>query len=84
MMQVSALQARQKSKDIGVEGLRRQILDYQVNISCYNFDKNMLNLIYASAFHFLFTFDYINYRFYFLCTLNALKMINSDVYLLCW
>ncbi|XP_013873072.1 centrosomal protein of 290 kDa [Austrofundulus limnaeus] len=29
MTQVSALQARQKSKEIEVEGLRRQILDYQ-------------------------------------------------------
>lgn len=37
MAQVSALQARQKSKDIEVECLRRQILDYQVNISCWNF-----------------------------------------------
>lgn len=30
MTQVSALQARQKSKDKEVEALRRQILDYQV------------------------------------------------------
>lgn len=30
MMQVSALQTRQQSKDKEVEALRRQILDYQV------------------------------------------------------
>lgn len=31
MMQASALKASQQSKQIEVEGLRRQLLDYQVN-----------------------------------------------------
>lgn len=35
MMQASALQARQQSKEKEVEALRRQILDYQVIGCCF-------------------------------------------------
>ncbi len=34
MMQASALQARQQSKEKEVEALQRQILDYQVSGCC--------------------------------------------------
>lgn len=54
MMQASTLQTRQRSNDIEVEALRRQILDYQVNtlVDFYcHFDKNLPNQKLAHVFH---------------------------------